>query len=485
MELLKILKSLKRMIWLERTIRYFVVGLCVGTLLSFAVLVLNKFVYIGFSMNSAVAICIATGGFFGILIGFSKFASYKEAAKLADSLGFKERFITALELNQKKPTTEMERLQIEDTMKMGAELTGLYKLALPIKELKNLTILCVLVFVAYFVPSPFEEQLMAQANHKAEISEQIETLEAKTAEQLKNLTKKDAAEINIQMRKIIAEMRNAKDKAESIKAMEKAQAELKKAANNNQSKEMKALAEKLLANEKTQEFGKALESGDLSELEKDMNDLARELENASPEDLKEISKLLEQSAKELQEDSELAKNLNELAKTIEADDTSNTKESLAKLSDTLADLAKQSENLQQALKQLQETVASTQNELSGQSMQGKGKEPQEGAKAASSGGSGTGEAGGFGRGTGHIENENIYARPASGMKDYSAEISGIETENGEMIEREQTVTGQVGELKPYDEVLNSYKEEALKELTEYEIPQGMRDLVKEYFSTLK
>lgn len=37
---------------------------------------------------------------------------------------------------------------------------------------------------------------------------------------------------------------------------------------------------------------------------------------------------------------------------------------------------------------------------------------------------------------------------------------------------------------PYDEVIGEYEDKAMESINNYNIPEGMRDLVKDYFSSL-
>jgi len=42
-----------------------------------------------------------------------------------------------------------------------------------------------------------------------------------------------------------------------------------------------------------------------------------------------------------------------------------------------------------------------------------------------------------------------------------------------------------GEMKPYDQIIGEYKEKAFQSIEGRQIPQGMQDIVKDYFSSLE
>lgn len=42
-----------------------------------------------------------------------------------------------------------------------------------------------------------------------------------------------------------------------------------------------------------------------------------------------------------------------------------------------------------------------------------------------------------------------------------------------------------GEMQPYNRVIGEYKEQAFQNLEGSEIPQGMQDIVKDYFTSLE
>lgn len=112
---------------------------------------------------------------------------------------------------------------------------------------------------------------------------------------------------------------------------------------------------------------------------------------------------------------------------------------------------------------------------SGDSQSGSG---SQGGSAAS------GNASGSGQGSGHIPDEQIYSRGAEDMGSYDAQLEGYEGEAGEYVTEERQAIGTGGEV-PYSEVYNEYKDAALESLNDSSVPNGLQDIVREYFSTLE
>ncbi|HBF66105.1 MAG TPA: hypothetical protein DDW34_10580, partial [Clostridium sp.] len=98
---------------------------------------------------------------------------------------------------------------------------------------------------------------------------------------------------------------------------------------------------------------------------------------------------------------------------------------------------------------------------------------------------GAGQGGGNGRGSGHIEGEEIFTRKAADKAGYNTQVSGTKNEGGDSSITQQKTIGEDGERLPYEQVFHSYQNDAIKALDEQNTPFGMRQLVSDYFSTLE
>ena len=71
------------------------------------------------------------------------------------------------------------------------------------------------------------------------------------------------------------------------------------------------------------------------------------------------------------------------------------------------------------------------------------------------------------------------------MQHYDAEISGQIGEGGKTEKKEEIRMGEIGGTIEYDKVYNEYKNDELSSLEDSDIPVGMKDIVKDYFSELE
>jgi len=102
------------------------------------------------------------------------------------------------------------------------------------------------------------------------------------------------------------------------------------------------------------------------------------------------------------------------------------------------------------------------------------------------GGTSTGDGQGSGIGSGHVQYEKIYDPQRLGD---GGEISQVSGNPGNEGDSEQINAGQgIGSFDgfiPYNEVFGEYKSHAMQNLERMDVPPNMRELVKNYFSSLE
>ena len=281
---------------------------------------------------------------------------------------------------------------------------------------------------------------------------------------------------------------------ESKKIVEQAQQAVKALEKESMSEDLKKVSEKLSQNEKTKDLANALETGDAKAINAQMDSLLSEMEDLPQEVLEQIAQALDDIGEI--NDEELAELLKNLSQQLSSGNMAQAitqgqalKGKLASLSSENTDLVQNMENLNQALAE----NTSSKTEQSGQSGQqgdgqgqGQGEGEQSGSGQGGQGqGSGQGMNSGQGRGRGHQETEKIYTRKAENMAGYQTQLQGQQNEQGQTnITREQTI-GERGQSLPYEQVYQSYRNNALKDIENSDVPYGMRELVSEYFSTLE
>ena len=99
-----------------------------------------------------------------------KLPGIEDIAKKGDALGYKERFITPIEISQKGDNflTPMYKLALEDAVNAAknADFDKRYSISLPKKKLWIIGILMVGTIVAGFTPSPVKSKLELQLEIK-------------------------------------------------------------------------------------------------------------------------------------------------------------------------------------------------------------------------------------------------------------------------------------------------------------------------------
>ena len=241
---------------------------------------------------------------------------------------------------------------------------------------------------------------------------------------------------------------------------------------------------------------RSLEQGDTQQINNQMDKLLSQMENMSQQELEQIAQAMNDMGKELS-DEELKELLENLSEQLSKGNLAQANIKGQALKGKLATLSNQNKELIQNMENLNQALASenttSKTEHSGQSGQlgegqgqGQGEGEQSGMGQGGSGqGGGEGSNSGQGRGSGHQQTEKIYTRKAENMSGYSTQLQGQQNEQGQTnITREQTI-GEIGQSVPYEQVYDSYRNNALRDIENSDVPYGMRELVSEYFSTLE
>ena len=431
--------------------------------------------------------------FCSFIVTYLKRITWQKTAKIADKLGYEERFITALELlEQKREYTKVEKLVIEDALQKAqqCDISKKYKLTIPKKEIQIIVVLFVALFGTNVITTSQQKQAEQYAAAQLKKIEQVKSEINKEQE-----IKEDALKaFNKEMNTLTKNLKKAQTVEESKKIVEQAQQAVKALEKENMSEDLKKVSEKLSQNEKTKDLVNALETGDTKAINMQMDMLLSEMEDLPQEVLEKIAQALDDIGEI--NDEELAELLENLSQQLSSGNMTQAitqgqalKGKLASLANENTDFVQNMENLNQALAE----NVSSKTEQSGQSGQqgdgqgqGQGEGEQSGSGQGGQGqGSGEGMNSGQGRGSGHQETEKIYTRKAENMSGYQTQLQGQQNEQGQTnITREQTI-GERGQSLPYEQVYQSYRNNALRDIENSDVPYGMRELVSEYFSTLE
>jgi hypothetical protein len=537
----RILRPLKIKMIFEVFLNNIILGAFGGAVFGTALLGASKFVFLrGAELYAAVV--FAAFCFLALVFTAFNIPSRARAAAAGDALGYKERFITALSILENGARSACERLVVEDALRAASpsRLREQYKIRVPRKNAVALAAALTCLFVAAFAP-PVRALEVASARATSEkIEREIESIQKSANELQKTVTDARADEAGKKLGELIKALKKAKNEAEAARHIQNARAEIQKLANDTVAKDLKTLGDSLSAHNMSA-LGDAVSKGDVNSIENGLNALSEHLKNAGEEERRLIAEAMANAANDLSGDGELRKLLQEASETLEMDDALN------ELGEEIERLARENAALRDALNNLNGELSqsgkniggqtsgqgqqgqgqqgqgqgqgqqgqSQQGEGQGQGQQGQGQQGEgqqgegqgQGQQGQGQQGEGQGEGqgqgqgqgqnqgqglggqgqtpGGNGRGKGHIDNENIYYRGAENKDSFEANITGVSGEGGEMTEQTVTGMGEKGESVPYGDVLESFKQSELRAVDDYDVPVGMKDLVRDYFSSLE
>lgn len=521
-ELYNALKPLRKKMILEKWIHYVLIGSIIGMALDIGIIVLSKWILLPHLFIILGSVMLISWFVASVMLLF-KLPGIEDVAKKGDALGYKERFITAVELSRgskENTLNPISKLVLEDAVSTAkdAELGKQYSISLPKKKLYIVSILMIGVIVVGFSPSPVKSRLELQREIKEKAKIEIGKIE-KIQEELKNnpkLSLEDLKKINKNLDSLKADLKKAKTEGEIVRASQKTQQELKKVSKESVQSDLKKLGEKLSNHELTRALGDQLQQGNVSEIGKNLDVLQEQLKKMNKNQIQELAKIFKDAAKEIKDNQELQQVLNDYIHALNNGDLKGLAEQYDQLAQVLENLAMENQDLREAIEAINEAMASnnqTNNETNpqqnqgnktgegedsgagqgeGQS-QGQGASQGEGKGEGQGQGSGTGQGqgqdqgqvGGQGRGQGHKPNEKIYSRQGQDKKDYDAQVDGVKNQSGDMHQVDQKTIGERGKSLPYQEVYQQYKQDAIQFLEDDTIPYGIKNLVEKYFSSLE
>lgn len=509
-ELQRLLKPLKYKLLWER----FCHGVIYMSMLTFGggivLAVLDK--WWGFIEFDRLCIAMIGSMLFGgiLLVFYPRRVDDLAVAQAGDSLGYHERFVTAMELLNKGEThSAMEQMAVEDGLMQARNnnLAKAYHIRIPKRFLKISAVLGLAFFIVGFIPSPNQKEVADYAEAYLKKVEQVENFKPEVS----RLSKAERKEWNQIKKKMQKDMKKAKNKEAVDKAVMSAQQSMKKLEKNSVNKDLNRAGEVFAGDSMTKDLAMSMQKGNSQQLSQVMEQLMEELPTMTSEEKQQLAEIFKNAAGAVSTH-ELANSLLSLASQMNTEDMQAIAQGMNAMKEQLSKLAQQGEDMRQAMEALNQAMAqekatqnqgeagssaenSTKNQEPSQEEGNQGSSGQEGAGAGQGGqgesnqggnkGAGQGAGKGQGRGTGHAESEKIYTRKEQGKAGYETQLHGVQNENGQTTYSIQQTEGMKGESVPYKQVLESYKQEALRDLANDDIPYGMRKMVSEYFSSLE
>ena len=514
-DFLRLLRPLRRKLATERFCKRLLYLETAAALLSTILVICSKWIairYVWLYCIGLFALGFCVAWFWSFVL---RRVTPKEIMETADALGAKERMVTTWELLERTPQNEVERLAVEDGMEMAKHenFAKQYHMQLPKKvAIVGLCMLLLLV-AAGFVPVQREQEVALYAQIQLDKIEQIKE------EVKEDMTKEEQKQFEEVVSSLEWELKQAKTEAEAKQAIQEAQQEMKQLQKESVSEDLKNLADALQTQESTAPAGQTLAQGNTGASEQAMQQLANALQNMTDAQKQQLAAQLQQ-AMEGMTSQEMQQAMQDLQNALE--NGTDPSDALEQLGNAASQQAQQNAGLRNGLQKMNEGVGQSSGQgTSGQSQSGaqngeaqqtqnngengengqngqngqSGQNGQNGQNGQSgngsqggSGGTGAGlgnQPGGDGRGSGHVDAEEIYTRGAADKGGYDAELGGTDSGEGQTTTTEGTTTGQRGESVPYEQVYQEYRDEAIRQMDNSDVPYGMRELVSDYFSTLE
>ncbi len=527
-ELIRIIRRIRDRLHAARIINAMVLGLglalCIGAGLVIGARffpIYNVYMYI-FKIAAIAA---------GIAFFYSAFRTPRNdhAALKADSLGLEERTVTALELLGDQSAFAV--LEKNDALEHLSRLQYKGKISL-MPDRRYLTVCLILtaaLALSGFIPNPMEGKAEELHKLKTRISEQQKKAD-KLAERVKDnpkLSEEQKKELDKMLTELKAELKAAKDEKEINKALGRTEKKLEYIRDKyTPAAELNKIADVFSKNEMTKALADMIKESDGKAFKDNMKKLAGELKKLSSEEKQELAEELSKLAKELKNNPELGRAFAELSDKLASGELGDVSSELDQLSQSISELM-EDESIRAAVSELAKELGEANTSQSsgqqqgqqgqdGSGQQGQGNTPgsngQQGqGSQPGSNGQGAGQGSGAGSGT-DMGNENqkpvppasagISKKDGAQKKDgeyekvFTPQTLGGEGETSNLTgtkgtggTTEQIVTDKSrtvrGSSVPYDQVVGQYRDKAMESINTSDIPPGMRDMVKEYFTSLE
>ena len=481
-----------------------------------------------------------------IFVSFLAAPGTKTLIETADSLGLKERLITAWQLQN--DNSEIARLQRQDAFNAvtNTDFKSIYPIRFPTKLAAALAVSLILTSVSFIIPSHARGAAGKIEELQDVVNEQIKNLE-KINEELKNnkeLTEAELKKILDETKRLAEELKKANTAEEALKSLSRAENELKKLDIKDQ---LNKIGDALSMNDMTSALGEAIYNDSMTDMKQALEQLMQKLEQEEISN-EELAEMLKQVAEQTEND-EVSQEFMQLAEQLLSDSKESQTGALNDLGELLVNMMQSQESsgigqalgqLSQAMQQAKSSISRVSGRLSansqnsanspGQSaVSGEGQQSEQGSNNGSSNahqggqGSGTGEGTGKGQGAGESPDgggggagegttnedagytgrekpggarnagegyeekyEMLYDPDHLGGYTDPSYVSGHKQEGGTSNFTEaDNIPVQKGAILPYREVLARYSKEAASYMEETDIPAAMKEIVREYFKALE
>ena len=513
-----VIRPWRKRLGLKTTLKWATWGLGAGLGTAFALIVMAHFVPWPDVFIWATVATVA-GTMAGLASGFLRTPSLEAAARRADRLlDLSDRLGTAWEFrNSNSPFATLQRQNALDLAR-GREPSETVHIWPRRSHFLPILVGLVLVGVLMAVPNPMDRVIEQQEQFQQQLAqarEEIQKTREESAGPDSSLSAEERAAVEEALEKLKEALNEAETTPEALAALSEAEQNINllQEPKIGQDKVLQDVGATLAASPTTQALGQALHSGDEAALRDAIEALAEQIDSMSEGELQDWAAALQRAANVTTGNDALTGSLRQASRAIASGDPETAGGSLGDLANRLAALQEGVAGLE-TLERTQAGLRVARSSISGVALVEAGRGTPAGGEQQDGGGSaaGPGQAGNGGNGGGTGES-GPGAGSGSGLgPGGGAGGSGAgnqpgarqRDETGRLLTEGETVfipghgpgvptevragssQGVVpGSLRPYNEVLGEYEEQAREHMERSPVPQGYKDLVRRYFAELE
>ena len=332
------LKPLKRKMHLQAGLKWLQIILVAAGAVSLVLAFLSLFVIIPFvrlQLLYILAACLPAA----LIAAMFTVPTRKKVMVQADSLGLKERVITAWYL--KDDPSPVARLQREDTKEAlnGTNLAAAYRITMSRNLLLAASVMLLAAFMLSLVPGRVSRQTQLREALITEMKEQEKEIEEKVKEQLEQhpeMTQEQLEQLQEALEKLKEALKQAKTEEDALKGLAQMENQMEKRQAQNPLQDLKEMGNALAGSSLTEKLAEAMKNQDEEALKEALEQLEKELEDAQAQN--ELAEMLENAASEIADNPMLAEALKNLSASAASGSKSSTE-----LAQSLSELLEQTQ----------------------------------------------------------------------------------------------------------------------------------------------
>jgi hypothetical protein len=486
-KIFEIINKVKRRMIISTTIKFILNSLTIGVLVCIFLAIVSHIVPVTFIYKKIIYIIIVST-LIGICFSMFRIPNNINVAKVIDKQGLQERTITALELMESD--NPYSKIEIEDTYnhirKINHKKIVAYKP--PNKNLLFSAVIISLLFIIMAIPSKHFD-LVKQKEDMIILKKQEKNKIKKVEKEIKDdifLSKEDKNNLQKEISKLnkeIAKVNNEKEFKKQSKFNEQL-IEFKK--NKVKQEAFEKIAKKMIKNNNLKELGELLDNKQFDKANELIDKLIKEASKMSEKDFDKMMSNISSQLAGL-DTSQLAGLLSQLINDMEMTNAELSKSQYASFKNSKNNNYSRGEKSSDSLNQNNSQSASNEGNSSGNNKgAGEGKGNGEGNSTNGNGSNTSGNSNsalGNGRGRGSYNSKtnedlldpNIQDKNINGQRGNKGESTTQIMKEGISID---------GKKIPYHRVIGDYESKAYESMNSTNIPKGIQEVVKKYFSGL-